>query len=248
MLPVPAPLTGDFWAFLLDVDGTLLEIAAAPDLVRVHPRLLRLVDGLHRASCGALALISGRSIADLDRLFAPLVLPAAGLHGAERRDARGVVHRRPDDLRLREACREIDAWCASRPGALVEDKGGAVALHYRRSPALETAARALLQGLLGRLGSDYVLQEGKFVLELRPSGFSKATAIRQFMSEAPFAGRRPLFVGDDITDEDGFAAVLELGGLAVVVGSGEGSRATHGLPDVPAVQEWLEGNLAGGAE
>jgi trehalose 6-phosphate phosphatase len=246
MLPIPAPLTGDVWALFLDVDGTLLEIAAAPDLVRVDPRLLKLLDSLHRASSGALALISGRSIADLDGLFAPLVLPVAGLHGAERRDACGLVHRRPEDPRLREACRQITAWCASRPGALVEDKAGAVALHFRSAPALEAPARGLLQGLLDRLGGDYVLQEGKLVLELRPSGFSKATAIRQFMAEAPFAGRRPVFVGDDITDEAGFAATLDLGGLAVVVGDGEGSRATHALPDVGAVQKWLERSLAGG--
>lgn len=223
----------------LDVDGTLLDIADAPDLVHVDQRLLRLLDSLAQANQGAVALVSGRSIADLDRLFSPLVLPAAGLHGAERRDARGKLHRRPADPRLRRVERELARWSRSRPGTLVEDKGGAVALHCRLAPAEEVAARELIGTIAAGLGDDYVVQTGKRVVEIKPAGVSKATAIREFMGEAPFAGRRPVFAGDDVTDEDGFLAVRDLGGVAVGVGEREFRHASCRLADVRAVEDWL---------
>jgi trehalose 6-phosphate phosphatase len=239
MLPVPARLTGGPWAFFLDVDGTLLDIADAPDLVHVDAPLLNLLDSIKRVSAGAVALVSGRSIADLDRLFEPLKLSAAGLHGAERRDAQGRLHLRPADARLQRVRGALQAWAVARPGTLVEDKGGAVALHYRLAPGEEAAARELVERVAADLGGDYVVQEGKFVTEVRPAGVSKATAIRQFMTEQPFTGLRPVFVGDDVTDEDGFMAVRDLQGLAVVVGARRQSHATHCLADVQAVQAWL---------
>ncbi len=239
MLPDAAPLTGRSWAIFLDVDGTLLDLADAPDLVHVDTRLLRLLDSLVDANRGAVAIVSGRSIADLDQLFSPLTLPAAGLHGAERRDARGGLHRRAADPRLRQVEHELTRWSRAHPGTLVEDKGGAVALHYRLAPAEEAAARALIRTIGASLGDDYVVQTGKQVVELKPAGVSKATAIREFMSEAPFAGRRPVFVGDDVTDEDGFLAVRDLGGVAVGVGEREFSHATCRLDDVRAVEAWL---------
>ncbi|HEY5634649.1 MAG TPA: trehalose-phosphatase [Burkholderiaceae bacterium] len=239
MLPEAAPLTGGSWAMFLDVDGTLLDIADAPDLVHVDKGLLRLLDSLVRANEGAVALVSGRSIADLDKLFSPLILPAAGLHGAERRDARRNVHRQPVDPRLRQVERELARWSLSRPGTLVEDKGGAVALHYRLAPGEEVAARKLIRTVASSLGDDYVVQSGKRVVEIKPSGVSKATAIGEFMREAPFAGRRPVFVGDDATDEDGFLAVRDLGGLAVGVGEREFHHASCRLADVRAVEDWL---------
>jgi trehalose 6-phosphate phosphatase len=248
MLPVPARLTGESWAFFLDVDGTLLDIADAPDLVHVDPQLLDLLGSLQRATGGALALVSGRSIADLDRLFDPVRLPAAGLHGAERRDAHGHLHRRPVDGRLQRVREEFEAWAAARPGTLVEDKGGAIALHFRLAPAQQSAARRLVERVVASLEGDYVFQEGKLVAEIRPAGVSKATAIRQFTTESPFAGRRPVFIGDDVTDEDGFSAVRDLGGLAVVVGARAQSHAGYCLADVRAVQHWLGDWLARGRD
>jgi trehalose 6-phosphate phosphatase len=239
MLPVADPLTGGSWAVFLDVDGTLLDLADAPHLVHVDTRLLRLLDSLMKVTGGAVAIVSGRGIADLDRLFAPLVLPAAGLHGAERRDAQGVLHRRPVDPRLRQVVRELAGWSRSRPGTLVEDKGGAVALHYRLAPDQEEDARNLIYSAAAELGGDYVVQTGKKVVEIKPAGVSKATAILEFMNEAPFAGRRPVFAGDDITDDDGFMAVSGLGGLAVGVGGREFSHASCQLPSVGAVGSWL---------
>jgi trehalose 6-phosphate phosphatase len=243
MLPHAPRLTGGSWALFLDVDGTLLDIADAPDLVHVDTRILRLLESLMKANEGAVAIVSGRSIADLDRLFAPLLLPAAGLHGAERRDAAGSLHRRPTDPRLRQVERELAHWSRSRPGTLVEDKGGAVALHYRLAPGEAAAAADLIHGVAAALGDDYVVQTGKQVVEIKPAGVSKATAILAFMGEAPFAWRRPIFVGDDVTDEDGFLAVRDLGGMAVGVGEREFSHASCRLADVRAVERWLLGWL-----
>jgi len=239
MLPAPAPLTGGSWAFFLDVDGTLLDIADAPDLVRVDSALLDLLGSLGRASGGALALVSGRSITGLDDLFTPLELPVAGLHGAERRDARGRVYRRPRDPVLGAVAHDLREWCEARPGTLLEDKRGSVALHYRLAPAEREAALAAARAALSRLGDGYVLLEGKCVVELRPSGTSKAHAIDAYMGEDPFAGRRPVFVGDDVTDEDGFRWVRQAGGVAVIVGGDGPTAAAFRLADVAAVRQWL---------
>ncbi len=240
MLPVPARLTGASWAVFLDVDGTLLDIADAPDRVHVHPRVLELLGALRAKTDGAVALVSGRSIADLDGLFEPLELTAAGLHGAERRDASGRLHLRPPDPRLGDVREALSRWSQAHPGTLVEDKGGALALHYRLAPETQAAARVIVDRVLAGLGTDFVLQHGKCVLEVKPSGVSKATAIRKFMQEPPFVGRRPLFVGDDVTDEDGFEYVKRQGGVAVTVGERPSEHAGWRLPDVTAVLEWLE--------
>lgn len=244
MLPAPARLSGGSWAVFLDVDGTLLDIADAPDRVHVHPRVLDLLAALRRASGGAVALVSGRAIADLDALFEPLELPVAGLHGAQRRDGAGRLHLQPADPRLERAREQLLAWSAGHPGTLVEDKDGAIAVHFRQAPAAEQYARRLLQGVLRELGGDFVLQEGKCVLEIKPSGVSKATAIREFMREPPFAGRRPLFLGDDVTDEDGFETVRALGGMAVTVGERPSQHAQWCLADVGAALDWLEGYVS----
>jgi len=239
MLPVPARLTGRPWAFFLDVDGTLLDIADAPDLVRVDARVRDVLGGLERASAGAVALVSGRSIADLDALFAPLRLPAAGLHGAERRDAAGRLHLHPVDPRLDSVRAGLRAWSQAHSGTLVEDKGAAIALHYRGALASEAEARSLVERLVQGLGDGFVMQEGKCVLEIKPSGVSKATAIREFLDEIPFSGHVPVFVGDDITDEDGFEAVSSVGGLAIAVGDRPSRHARYRLPEVASVLDWL---------
>ena len=234
---VPLPHTR--WALFLDVDGTLLELAPTPDSVRVPARIKSLLAGLAEAAGGAVALVSGRTIAQLDEWFAPLKLASAGLHGLERRDAEGRIHRPPHDERALQRARTFLATrIKSHDALLLEDKQMALALHYRRAPELEGTARALMTRARELAGEGFCILEGKMVLELKPDGFSKPLAIAAFLAEPPFTGRTPLFVGDDRTDEAGFTFVEGLGGIAVHVGDAD-TRARWRLPDVSAVHEWL---------
>ena len=229
------------WALFLDVDGTLVEYAARPDAVRPGAGELELLVGLQRAARGALALISGRSVADLDAMFAPLALPAAGQHGVERRDFQGGVHRGAiPPPALRRIAASLGEFAARHQGLLFEDKGHNLALHYRLAPQLAAAARAALGEAAAQLGAGFELLHGKMVVELKPSGRDKGSAIEEFMREAPFAGRRPVFVGDDHTDEFGFGVVNRLGGESVKVGAGE-SAARWRIADAGAVRAWLGG-------
>jgi trehalose 6-phosphate phosphatase len=232
------PLAAD-WAIFLDIDGTLLEHADRPDAVRVGEPVLRLLEALRRGTGGALALISGRAVADVDRLFAPLRLPAAGQHGVERRDAAGGVHRQrfPADT-LRRAATRIGEFAARHEGLLFEDKGHNLALHYRLAPECAGAAQAVLREAAAQLGDEFEVLQGKMVVELKPSGRDKGMAIEEFMREPPFAGRTPVFIGDDLTDEFGFGVVNRLGGHAVKVGPGA-SAARHRVADASAVRDWL---------
>ncbi|MEJ2514889.1 MAG: trehalose-phosphatase [Gammaproteobacteria bacterium] len=229
------------WALFLDVDGTLVDIESHPDEVRAGPGLRKTLARVSAAMGGAVALVSGRSIASLDRIFTPMVLPAAGLHGLERRDADGRVHypagfvSRMNDVRDRLA-----RFVESRAGLLLEDKGAALALHFRNAPALEAEAREAMQEAAGVLGDDFHVQQGKMVLELKPSGEDKGTAIRAFMAEPPFAGRIPVFIGDDVTDEDGFRVVNELGGLSMRVGPPETTAARYRVGSVMGVLNQME--------
>jgi len=233
----PAPETD--WALFLDIDGTLLTHAETPDAVYVDDALRELLERLQARADGALALVSGRSIDDVDALFAPLVLPVAGQHGVEWRDAVGRVHRRPfPEAHLRQVAQRFAAFKARHPGIVFEDKGHNLALHYRLAPQLEREVRTLVEHAIADLGADFELQAGKLVYELKPGGHDKGTAIASFMSAAPFAGRIPVFIGDDLTDEYGFATVQRLGGHAVKVGEGD-SAADWRLPDVEAVRAWL---------
>mgnify|MGYP001545183353 CR=1 FL=1 len=232
------------WAFFLDVDGTLLEHADTPDAVRVDGALRTLLADLRSGAGGALALITGRSVADLDRLFAPLALPAAGQHGAERRDGPGRVHRHDfPEAPVRRAAERLAAFAAAHPGLLLEDKGRSLALHYRLAPQLEREAHALVGEVLAQLGEGFELQHGKMVLELRPGGRDKGSAIAEFMAEAPFRGRTPLFAGDDLTDELGFGVVNEMGGVSLKVGEGP-SQARWRIADAAAVRTWLRAWVA----
>ena len=201
------------------MDGTLLEIAPTPDAVRVDDHLTQLLADVAHALDGAVALVSGRAIAALDQLFAPRRWPAAGLHGLERRDADGQLHRHgPARQRLDRARLTMLYLAARTPGILLEDKGLALAVHYRAAPEIEPTLRRTLAEVAAELAPDYHLLEGKRVIELKPAVATKADAVRAFMSEAPFVGRRPIYVGDDVTDLDGFAAVERVGGLSVAVG------------------------------
>ncbi|CAN5270538.1 trehalose-phosphatase [soil metagenome] len=232
------------WAFFLDMDGTLVEIAARPELAEVNPRLKRLLKRLAGRVEHALALVSGRSIASLDEMLAPLELPLAGLHGLERRDARGCAHHATaDEDRLHDAKNALWTFAEAHPGLLVEDKGPAVAVHYRGAPALEGDVHAELQKIVDRLGDAWTLQRGKKVLELKPSGRNKGTAIEEFMREPPFARRIPVFIGDDITDEAGFAAVNRLGGHSIGVAVGDESQASWHISRVEEVLDWLDSLL-----
>ena len=227
------------WALFLDVDGTLLDHAEHPQAVHVEAGLLRLIEGLLDATDGALALISGRSVEDIDRLFAPLAVPLAGQHGTERRSANGTLHRHGPALEhLGRAAAELVRLTSAHGAFLLENKGMTLALHYRRAPELGTLAEREMRRIAAALGDEFELQAGKFVYEIKPSGKDKGSAIAEFMAEAPFSGRIPVFVGDDLTDEYGFDVVNRAGGHSVKVGPGE-TRARWHLADAAAVRCWL---------
>jgi trehalose 6-phosphate phosphatase len=237
----PPPCSQPNAAVFLDLDGTLVEIAERPDLIAVTRDLVEALDNARARLGGALAVISGRTLDDLDRRLAPLQLPAAGIHGLEHRDAQGR-RTQPSPAPLPERTRiRLGQLAAAWPAVLVENKGDSVAVHYRQDPSAGPAVRTAMEEIHQELGQDFVLQHGKMVIELRPAGASKGTAIMAFMAEPPFAGRLPVFVGDDVTDEDGFAVVNSLGGHSVRVGADcAGTAARFGLPDVAAVHDWLD--------
>ncbi len=242
--PGAVPAYTDDWALFLDVDGTLLDIAPHPDGVAVSPGLKGVLDTAFRLNGGAVALISGRSLSDLDHLFGPMRFPAAGQHGLERRDSTGHVMRLDDTLdRLNRAVHALEVQARDHKGVLVEHKGLSTALHYRRAPASREWVHRTMQALLEELGPEFQLVMGKMVCELRPGGRDKGTAIADFMTELPFAGRMPVFIGDDVTDEDGFLVVNQAHGHSIKVGDGT-SHARWRLPDAPSVRVWLQNYIA----
>ena len=239
--PLPPPSPRPDWALFLDVDGTLVEIAAAPDAVVVPPQLLALLRGLQDSLDGAVALVSGRAVTTLDALFAPLHLPMAGNHGLERRTADGRVLR-PDipDAALARARAAVAAFAESRRGPILEDKTISVALHFRAAPELAGDVERLAAALAAELGPALHVQRGKMMVELRPTGGDKGSVVHDFMAEPPFVGRVPVFIGDDATDEDGFRAVNALGGISVRVGKPEGpTAARYRIAGIEAVYGWL---------
>jgi trehalose 6-phosphate phosphatase len=226
-------------AFFLDVDGTLLELADHPELIHVDDDLVRLLRALGGAADGALALISGRPIADIDRLLADPGFCVAGQHGAERRDFSGTMHTREvPRAALEEARRRLALVAARHPGLVLEDKGVNFALHFRSAPELSAETQDAVRDLARELGGEFEVQLGKMVVELRPAGKDKGVAIAEFLAETPFRERTPVFVGDDLTDEIGFELINRLGGHSVKVGEGD-SAARWRLPDSSAVRAWL---------
>jgi len=244
-LPAPPYLRVDEIALFLDVDGTLVEIEREPGAVHVPERLCRILADLQEAGDGALALVSGRSLEQLDRLFSPLRLSAAGLHGLERRNLRtGVVRREPEPAVFEPARARLERFARDHAGVLLEDKGLTLALHYRKAPEVENEAKALAQAVAAASGGALVLLEGKKVLELKPPGCDKGEAIAAFMDEPPFRGRRPVFAGDDITDEAGFATINRLGGISIRIGAdARPTAALYGHRGVSSMQDWLLGLL-----
>jgi trehalose 6-phosphate phosphatase len=251
-MTAPPPLDRDA-ALLIDVDGTLLEIAQHPDQVEVPSGLPQLLERLAGERDGALALISGRPIADLDRLFHPWHGAAAGLHGIERRHPDGS---RVDSIagpadqaaaaaldRLRP---ELQALVQQQAGTWLEDKGRTLALHYRAVPEAETEILERAERLLREQGDGLRLIPGKMVAEFQPRHHGKGGAIAAFMAEPPFRGRLPAFLGDDTTDEDGFAEVNRRDGLSIRVGAPLAtSAAACRLPSVAAALDWLAGTRTG---
>ena len=241
----PQPLDREC-ALFIDVDGTLLEIAPRPELVQVPHALPRLLARLAAERGGAMALVSGRRLADLDRLFSPWQGAAAGLHGAEirRPDGRCLRGENAGDAAAAAAIERLRPrlgdWVSRRSGVALEDKGRALALHYRGAPERAAEIADFAAELLREVGGCLRLIAGKMVVELLPRGRGKDGAIAAFLAEAPFCGRRPVFLGDDVTDEDGFAEINRRGGLSVRVGArGPETAAAYELPSVAATLRWL---------
>lgn len=235
-------------AFFFDFDGTLAEIVDDPAAVSIGAEVLDALATLRDAAGGALAVISGREISALDRFLAPLELPLGGAHGSERRNARGEVESVGIDAGvLAGMVAELQAFARGKDGLIVEPKRTSVALHYRRNPALEEDCRAVARGLAEKT-QDTTLLEGKMVVELKLSGRTKGDLIAAFMDEPPFAGRRPIFFGDDVTDEDGFRALPRWGGIGVKIGDGE-TAAQCRMRDPAELHDWLARQASmGGAE
>jgi trehalose 6-phosphate phosphatase len=227
-------------ALFLDLDGTLAAIAMRPELARVPPDIVTLVHELHRRTAGATAIVSGRSLADIERMMTPLRLPAAGQHGAERRRADGTVTRVVADMTALAAMRvQLFGLIVRHPRLLLEQKSSALALHYREAPDLVEACGDAVRDAIRPHAAGFEVLAGKMVLEIKPRGSDKGAAIRAFMAEPPFSGRQPVFAGDDVTDECGFEAVNALAGVSIKIGEGETAACTR-LPEIGGLIAWLD--------
>ena len=216
------------WALFLDFDGTLVEIVERPDAVAVDPSLPDILTALRSRLDGALAIISGRPIAFLDERFGPHRFDIAGLHGLEHRIGGRLFSCDPEDHpRLRDAVGRFAETFGPKPGILIEDKGCSVAIHWRLAPQERDFVHATVHAALEALGSEYRVQFGKAVAEVLPAAAGKGKVIETFLHQAPYRGRRPVFVGDDVTDESVFAAMPQLGGESFSVG-----RSFAGVPHV----------------
>jgi trehalose 6-phosphate phosphatase len=241
--PAPPPLVAGLSALFLDIDGTLLELATAPDRVLVDPYVVKLLPALARSFDGALALITGRTLTDADRLFPDLKVPIAGQHGLVRRALDGSVHAHASAPELDRLRTDLLRFASRHGGLLIEDKGTTLAVHYRLAPHLASHVHRIVRSHVADFGDGlWRLQSGKAMVEIAPSGRDKGTAIQEYMDETPFRGRMPVFVGDDRTDEHGFRAVREMDGWSIKVGTGA-TAAQYRLRDVGAVRQWLAAAL-----
>ena len=235
----PPPVTGLVnLAIFLDFDGTLVEIAPSPNEIEVDPLTLITLETLFRKFDGALAIITGRKLEDIDTCLFPLILPAAGIHGVERRSSNGSIHTPAHDAKLSQIKKIISEYSKKNFGVFLEDKGQSLAVHYRMAPDKEKPIKLLLSKLT-RNRDDLQILSGKMVYEVKPVSINKGTAIEAFMTEIPFKNRTPLFVGDDQTDEDAFKYVNKIGGLSVRVGTEGTSLAKFRLQNVVVARKWL---------
>ncbi len=232
-LPVPSRN----WALFLDFDGTLVDLAPKPDLVEVPAGLTELLQKLFTQLDGALAIVTGRELCDVDGFLA-LMLPGAGIHGAELRRKMGGAPIVMDDSRgLADVIAELEPLIASDPRLILQRKSAAFTLHYRLAPEREAEMRDLAARAI-RGHDNLELMSGKMMVEVKPKGANKGTGMERLMQASPFSHRMPVFIGDDITDEDGFKFVKNHAGLAIKVGNGM-SSAGHRLASPAAVYEWL---------
>lgn len=234
--PDPPPLRATEIALFHDVDGTLLELAPEPDQVCVASYLPGLLTQLREELGGALAVVTGRSLATIDRLLDPATLAGAGLHGAELRRRPGGDILRDDALAPQGVAEALRHYFADDPRILIEDKGLSVALHYRQAPERWAECEAVASALASAMG--FGAAEGKLVMEILPAAANKGRAVRTLMESAPFAGRMPVFVGDDLTDENGILVVQAMGGYGIKVGAGP-SAAKYRLRGIDEVHRWL---------
>ena len=234
-------------AVLLDVDGTLLDIAPTPLEVVVPPELIVALERLSKRTDGALAFVSGRSLAELDLFFQPLKLPAIAGHGAELRIADGSV-RRASTFLDPALMAELAAIAEDKPGVLVEDKKWSIALHYRQAPHLGHEIRDEVAAVCARFPSTAIeILPGKSVVEVKQPSFNKGTAVRELMQTAPFAGRRPIFIGDDVTDEAAFDVMPEFNGVGFSVG--REVQGIAGMFEAPSdVRRWIAEMVRGKQE
>lgn len=225
-------------SLFLDFDGTLVELAPSPDAVQVETELRNLLSRLKERLEGRVALLSGRAVVDIRDHLHPLVLAVSGSHGLEHGAVEGdvIAEERPVGLdKTIEAFRKLEVLY---PGVLVEEKPVSVALHYRGAPDAEFVCHAAAERAASETGM--TLQLGKMLVELKPARGDKGSALLHFMDELPFAGTRPIFIGDDLTDEHGFAAARQLGGAGVLVGPERSTAAIYRLEGVGAVRTWLQ--------
>jgi trehalose 6-phosphate phosphatase len=240
-LPAPKPLHLAGTALFLDLDGTLAPIAARPQDVRPDPRRTTLLERLERKLDGRLAVVSGRTLADIDRILEGRVTAVAAVHGLVRRTPDGTVVQAAPHPALAAAAQCFREFAARDSGLIVEDKGLSVALHYRLAKAHGSAARFCALELAADTG--LVLQHGDMVEELRTPGPTKGDSVAGFLKIAPFVGARPVFLGDDDTDEHGFEAVENLGGVGVLIGPPRATAARYRILGVEEALAWLEAAL-----
>lgn len=240
-LQAPPPDLLDGAALFLDFDGTLVDLAATPDSIRVSPELGPLLQRLRGRLDGRLAIVSGRSLADLERHVPASGIAFSGSHGLELRLADGTGVPLSVPIGLDDVHARVAAFAAKAEGLLVEDKPAGIALHYRLAPDWAERAADFMGALAAERG--WAVQAGNMVVELRPSGATKGDALKAFMTEPKFTAARPVFVGDDLTDEHGFAAAAGLGGAGILVGPPRESAARYRLDSVAAVAEWLRAQV-----
>lgn len=229
-------------ALFLDFDGTLVDLAPRPEDVQVSDNVIISLARLQERLDGALAIISGRPISQIDQFLAPLHLPAAGLHGLEHRfavDAEIIrAEPAPEISALKDLLRNSRLL---QRGIFLEDKGATIALHYRAVPDMEDAVVNLMNEAVKALPSLHTVR-GKMIIEAKPYTSDKGSAVHSFLEHPPFKGRTPVFIGDDVTDEDGIAATQEAGGIGIKVGDGV-TCARYRLANVADVHDWLAGRM-----